>query len=299
MPRTCDWMENFTFNSTPQKILVVSDIESCNGYKFPILGHSFWRHEDAPCDDFSMVLQTSQNGGPKIHEKEPLSSLESEFAYDRMKDKSNKLLANYSEYRKVAGDGSCFYRSFIYSYLELLVKVPHEEELRLIGTLEPLLEKFQRLDLPGSYYHGHDAFVNFILKCMDRKQTLSVSDYEDWLFQESQNDQLFANIISYLRLVTAIQICTEVEKFRHAIPELDPSYPEGWCREEVIPMHKDAFEVHVVALTGVLQVPLRIVNVDISRIAEPNTHIFESSDAAPSVPCVTLLYRPGHYDIIY
>ncbi|XP_051200468.1 OVARIAN TUMOR DOMAIN-containing deubiquitinating enzyme 1 isoform X2 [Lolium perenne] len=246
-----------------------------------ILGHSFWRHEDAPCDD------------------EPLSSLESEFAYDPMKDKSNKLLANYSEYRKVAGDGSCFYRSFIYSYLELLVKVPHEEELRLIGTLEPLLEKFQRLDLPGSYYHGHDAFVNFILKCMDRKQTLSVSDYEDWLFQESQNDQLFANIISYLRLVTAIQICTEVEKFRHAIPELDPSYPEGWCRQEVIPMHKDAFEVHVVALTDVLQVPLRTVNVDISKIAEPNTHIYESPDASPSVPCVTLLYRPGHYDIIY
>jgi hypothetical protein len=64
-------------------------------------------------------------------------------------------------------------------------------------------------------------------------------------------------------------------------------------------MYKDAFEVHVVALTDVLQVPLRIVNVDISRIAEPNTHIFESSDAAPSVPCVTLLYRPGHYDLIY
>jgi hypothetical protein len=35
--RTCDWMENFTFNSTPQKILVVSDIESCNGYKFPVI----------------------------------------------------------------------------------------------------------------------------------------------------------------------------------------------------------------------------------------------------------------------
>jgi hypothetical protein len=64
-------------------------------------------------------------------------------------------------------------------------------------------------------------------------------------------------------------------------------------------MHKDAFEVHVVALTDVLQVPLRIVNVDISKIAEPNTHIYESPDASPSVPCVTLLYRPGHYDIIY
>jgi hypothetical protein len=42
------------------------------------------------------------------------------------------------------------------------VKVPHEEELRLIGTLEPLLEKFQRLDLPGSYYHGHDVRLSIV-----------------------------------------------------------------------------------------------------------------------------------------
>lgn len=73
-----------------------------------------------------------------------------------MKDKAKKLLANYSEYRKVPGDGSCFYRSFIYSYLEQLVKVSHEEELRLLGALEPMWEKFQRLHLPGSYSDLHD-----------------------------------------------------------------------------------------------------------------------------------------------
>ncbi|XP_047050282.1 uncharacterized protein LOC124655427 [Lolium rigidum] len=158
-----------------------------------ILDYSFWRYEDVPCDHFSMVSQTSENGGPTIHEKEPLSSLEAELAYKDMKDKANMLLANYSEYRKVSGDGSCLYRSFIYSYLEQLVKVSPDEELRLIGTLEPLLEKFQRLDLPGSYADGHNAFVNLILDCMRHKQILSVSDYEDWLFQESQNEQNFAN----------------------------------------------------------------------------------------------------------
>jgi hypothetical protein len=68
-------------------------------------------------------------------------------------------------------------------------------------------------------------------------------------------------------------------------------------------MNREALHVHLVALTGVLHVPLRIVNIDISGIAEPNTHIIyesaESPDALPLVPCVTLLYRPGHYDIIY
>ncbi|KAM0834656.1 hypothetical protein ACQ4PT_063453 [Festuca glaucescens] len=210
------------------------------------------------------------------------------------------LLANYSEYRKVSGDGSCLYRSFIYSYLEQLVKVSPGEELRLIGTLEPLLEKFQRLHLPGSYADGHNAFVNLILDCMDHKQTLSVSDYEDWIFKKSQNEKKFSEIISYLRLVAAVQICSEVEKFRHVIPELDPLRPEAWCRRNVIPMQAEGDEVHLVALTDVLHVPLQIVIVDISASEEPNTHIiYESPDALPLFPCVTLLYRPGHYDIIY
>ncbi|KAM0834654.1 hypothetical protein ACQ4PT_063453 [Festuca glaucescens] len=265
-----------------------------------ILDHSFWRYEDVPCDDFSMVSQTSENGGPTIHEKEPLSSLEAELVYKAMKDKANMLLANYSEYRKVSGDGSCLYRSFIYSYLEQLVKVSPGEELRLIGTLEPLLEKFQRLHLPGSYADGHNAFVNLILDCMDHKQTLSVSDYEDWIFKKSQNEKKFSEIISYLRLVAAVQICSEVEKFRHVIPELDPLRPEAWCRRNVIPMQAEGDEVHLVALTDVLHVPLQIVIVDISASEEPNTHIiYESPDALPLFPCVTLLYRPGHYDIIY
>ncbi|XP_037462831.1 ubiquitin thioesterase otubain-like isoform X1 [Triticum dicoccoides] len=140
-----------------------------------------------------MVLQASQNGCKKILQKEPLSSLPHEFENEIMKDKAKKLSANYSEYRKVPGDGSCFYKSFIYSYLVQLVKVSHEEELRLLGALEPMWEKFQRLHLPGSYSDLHDAFVGFILECMEQKQKLSVSGYQEWLFQESQNEQKFAN----------------------------------------------------------------------------------------------------------
>ncbi|XBI01112.1 hypothetical protein VPH35_129956 [Triticum aestivum] len=254
-----------------------------------------WRDEYEACDDFSMVLQTSQNGCKKILQKEPLSSLPHEFENEIMKDKAKKLSANYSEYRKVPGDGSCFYRSFIYSYLEQLVKVSHEEELRLLGALEPMWEKFQRLHLPGSYSDLHDAFAGFILECMEQKQKLSVSGYQEWLFQESQNEQKFANVLLYLRLVTAIEICTEVETFKPYITEPDAI---GYCLEEVLSVKKDAQQVNLTVLTNVLQVPLRVVNIDVSLIEEPNIHIiYESPDS--SVPTVTLLYRPGHYDIIY
>ncbi|KAE8807370.1 hypothetical protein D1007_16428 [Hordeum vulgare] len=279
-----------------------------------ILESPFWSHEacDAvrpswrdeyeyeACDDFSMVLQASQNGCEKVLQKEPLSSLPHEFENEIMKDKAKKLSANYSEYRKIPRDGSCFYRSFIYSYLEQLVKVSHEEELRLLAALEPMWEKFQRLQLPGSYSDLHNAFVGFILECMEQKQKPSVSGYQEWLFQESQNEQKFASILLYLRLVTAIEICTKFETFKPYISDLDQGEPDAveYCLRKVLPEKEDAEQVNLTALTNVLQVSLRVVNIDVTLIAEPNIHIiYESPDS--SVPTVTLLYRPGHYDIIY
>ncbi|CAM0910377.1 unnamed protein product [Alopecurus aequalis] len=267
-----------------------------------ILEHSFWRHDYEACDDFSMVLRTSRNGSRTVYEKEPLSSLQSEFVYKAMKDKSNMLLANYSAYRKVLGDGNCFYRSFIYSYLEQLAVSPGEgEELRLLSALELMLDKFERLNWPDSYSDGYNAFMGLILECMDQKQRLSVSDYEDWLFQESQNEQKFTDILSYLRLLTAIEICTEPERFAPHITGLDPVNPDvvGYCRQEVIPMDKEAEQEAPFALTDVLRVPLRIVYIAMSGNVEPNTHIIYESPHLPLVPCVTLLYRPGHYDILY
>uniref|UniRef100_M8BYY9 ubiquitinyl hydrolase 1 n=1 Tax=Aegilops tauschii TaxID=37682 RepID=M8BYY9_AEGTA len=263
-------------------------------FQFQILEAPFWSHE--ACD----AARASWRNEYEACDDEPLSSLPHEFENEIMKDKAKKLSANYSEYRKVPGDGSCFYRSFIYSYLEQLVKVSHEEELRLLGALETMWEKFQRLRLPGSYSDLRDAFVGFILECMEQKQKLSVSAYQEWLFQESQNEQKFANMLLYLRLVTAIEICTEVEQFKAFIADLDQGKPDAtkYCLEEVLPVEEDAQQVNLTALTNVLQVPLRVVNIDVSPIEEPNIHIiYESPDS--SVPTVTLLYRPGHYDIIY
>ena len=62
-------------------------------------------------------------------------------------------------------------------------------------------------------------------------------------------------------------------------------------------MKQEADSVNLYALTHVLQVLLQVVHIW-DRPIEPNTVIiYESPDS--SVPSVTLLYRPGHYDIIY
>ncbi|XP_040253270.1 uncharacterized protein [Aegilops tauschii subsp. strangulata] len=79
-----------------------------------ILEAPFWSHE--ACD----AVRASWRNEYEACDDEPLSSLPHEFENEIMKDKAKKLSANYSEYRKVPGDGSCFYRSFIYSYCTLV-----------------------------------------------------------------------------------------------------------------------------------------------------------------------------------
>ncbi|XP_044958006.1 uncharacterized protein LOC123409085 [Hordeum vulgare subsp. vulgare] len=111
-----------------------------------ILESSFWWNEYETCDDMRAYF----------------GRVEYEM-----------LLANYCVYREICPDGNCFYRSFIFSYLEQLEASPNEE-LRLFGVLEPMWEKFQSLHWFDSYSDLHIAFVCFILECVEqKKRTLS------------------------------------------------------------------------------------------------------------------------------
>jgi ubiquitin thioesterase protein OTUB1 len=83
--------------------------------------------------------------------------------------------------------------------------------------------------------------------------------------------------------------------------EFAPILPEGFSsidqfvRSEVDPMSRDCEYLQVVALSKALNVRLKIVYLDQSDGA-PTVHQFgESCDDAE----VALLYKPGHYDVLY
>ncbi len=96
---------------------------------------------------------------------------------------------------------------------------------------------------------------------------------------------------------------------------------EQFCRTSVEPMGEESDHVHIVALADALQVPIRVVYLDRSMGgddgAAPNMHDFapstqggwgdagkegeqgEEEGGGATVPAVHILYRPGHYDILY
>ena len=60
-------------------------------------------------------------------------------------------------------------------------------------------------------------------------------------------------------------------------------------------MGKESDHIHITALTNATGVPVRVQYMDRGGGKEINAHDFPEG----SHPHVHLLYRPGHYDILY
>ncbi len=65
--------------------------------------------------------------------------------------------------------------------------------------------------------------------------------------------------------------------------------------QEVDPMYRESDHIHIGALTAALGVGVRVEYMDRGNGGEVNHHDFPEG----SPPFVHLLYRPGHYDILY
>ena len=89
-----------------------------------------------------------------------------------------------------------------------------------------------------------------------------------------------------------------------------------YCQQSIEPMGKECDELSIVALAECLQIPISIAYVDgrrtiDTRTSSPNDIITDTvmihrygptntEDTTTNAPCpITLLYRPGHYDILY
>nr|CAG4650355.1 EOG090X0AE1 [Sida crystallina] len=225
-----------------------------------------------------------------IGKKEPLSCLVAEFKDDPIyKSKSERLCTLYQSLRRVRPDGNCFFRGFGFSYFEQLLDNPTEwmrfRDL-VAGTKDQLLSQgFPKFTLEDFY----DAFMDVVNRLGgDSKMT---ADELDSIFNESATSDY---LVVYLRLLTSGQLQKE-EDFYQNFLEGDKTMKE-FCQQEVEPMYRESDHMHAIALGSALKVGIRVVYLDRGEASNnPPTHDFPE-DCSPTVH---LLYRPGHYDVLY
>uniref|UniRef100_F7FB46 ubiquitinyl hydrolase 1 n=1 Tax=Ornithorhynchus anatinus TaxID=9258 RepID=F7FB46_ORNAN len=110
----------------------------------------------------------------------------------------------------------------------------------------------------------------------------------------SFNDQSTSDyLVVYLRLLTSGYLQRESKFFEHFI-EGGRTIKE-FCQQEVEPMCKESDHIHIIALAQALNVSILVEYMDRGEGGTTNPHVFPEG----SEPKVYLLYRPGHYDILY
>src|SRR5699024_7671301 len=79
----------------------------------------------------------------------------------------------------------------------------------------------------------------------------------DQLMVELDQPAVYDNIVVYLRLLTSYYLQKESDFFSAFI---EGSGPIGdFCKREVEPMYKESDHIHIIALSSVLEVTVRIV----------------------------------------
>jgi len=220
---------------------------------------------------------------PLVGPKEDLNALCEEYALDPVYlAKLDELNKTYGQLRRMRPDGNCFFRAFSYGSLESLLSKPEE----ILAFREKMVASKATLSAAGFTQFTIDDFYDAFLDVIDKLHAGMTADELQSLFQEqSMADYL----IVYLRILTSAELRQKSDFYSNFIEE---KTLEEFCQLEVEPMYKESDHIHIIALATVLSVGVRVIYMDRGAGAEHNF----PDDISPSI---ILLYRPGHYDILY
>ncbi|KAJ7545426.1 hypothetical protein O6H91_09G119500 [Diphasiastrum complanatum] len=241
--------------------------------------------------------------------KEPISVLAAEYESGNpvFKAKIEKLASLYGAIRRARGDGNCFFRSFMFSYLEYILETKNGAEVaRVLKSVESC--KRALIGLGYAEFTFEDFLAVFVeqLESVLPGTTSSIS--VDTLVDRCRDQYVSNYVVMFFRFVTSCEIRQRADFFEPFIYGTSNLTVQQFCKASVEPMGEESDHVHITALTDALGVPVRVVYLDRSlgdsgKVAEVNHHDFiPASSPSPeksAVPPVTLLYRPGHYDILY
>ncbi|EFJ35028.1 hypothetical protein SELMODRAFT_80751, partial [Selaginella moellendorffii] len=241
---------------------------------------------------------------------EPLSVLAAEYELGNpvFKAKIEQLGKTYGAIRRTRGDGNCFFRSFMFAYLEHVLEAEDEREAaRVLQNVEQCRNALVSLGYAEFTFEDFLAiFVEQVENALPGKPTsMSIGT-----LVERCRDQYISNyVIMFFRFVTSSEIRRRAEFFEPFILGISSTTVDQFCKSSVEPMGEESDHVHIIALTDALGVPVRVVYLDRSicdngKTTDVNHHDFipggaDAEEQRRENPHVVLLYRPGHYDILY
>mmetsp|Transcript_4560 Transcript_4560/g.10644 ORF Transcript_4560/g.10644 Transcript_4560/m.10644 type:complete len:345 (+) Transcript_4560:49-1083(+) len=229
---------------------------------------------------------------PNIGSRQNIATLEEDSLFNPGKLlKIRRLAQVYGHWRPVRGDGNCFYRTVAFGALEAFLAAGDKARMRkMANALDEVL-----YDEPAE--QTAHALMMGRLRSWD-----SLAQLEHWIAQDVLADQ--ALIRACRRLVRLFLVGRAHQKlpigltYAELARGLDVTHTsvEEFCSRVVDPMGRDAETLALEALPRQLGVGLRLWILD-RRDEVALVHL--DTPGPDGEVDVHLLFKPGHYDLLY
>ncbi|KAI8073161.1 peptidase C65 Otubain-domain-containing protein [Gongronella butleri] len=231
---------------------------------------------------------------PLVCQDEPVSKLEEEFKDNEpFLKKIKNFSKEHTKIRRCRGDGNCFFRAVAFAWFESLLG----RETRWQEDLDRLKETPKLLDRAGFQSLAYEDFYDVTLGHF--MQLPSVVHDRDMLLCWFQSEEISNAIVMHLRFVASAFLRVHANDYEPFL------VAEMISMDEFCAMHVEAFgresdHLQIIALSKVLEIPMQVVYLDGSQDDKAAVHEFwPDEDNKTTRTPLRLLYRPGHYDIMY
>ncbi|KAI1104046.1 cysteine proteinase [Jackrogersella minutella] len=257
--------------------------------------------QEAAARDFKPQLE-----GPLVGDRRPSTIITEEYAKADpiYVAKTLALPQTYSHYRPIQGDGNCGWRAIAFAYFEVLAQ--RRDMTQIQGELARLTSMNSYIENVGG--HSPWLFEDMVSETIDlfNAITTTISNGQDAMplvMERFNTPDLSQSIVYHMRLLASSWLKGNYAQYEPWIAGGVENYVQG----TIMPIDREIDHVGVVLLHDVLLKPasiiLEIAYLDRSEGVAVNVHRMpeeaNGQDPAALGPMVYLLYRPGHYDILY
>lgn len=239
------------------------------------------------------LRQEIEMSTPLVSEEIPTSILMEDYKSNSEYANSVKQITDkYKHMKKVRRDGNCFYRSFIFRLFEYICiknnKALYEHVIKKIKEAKDLIERngydwsFIQ-DFYNIFYMEFHHCFNSLEACQ-----ISVRDYLDKLFSDKEKGNY---LIYFVRFCIAAFL-----KENSFLYEVYVDGPFGnWITSEVEAIDHEADQIQIMACVNYFEIGVRIEYLHPFK----NETMKFPEDKPDDQIFITVLFTPGHYDLLY
>mmetsp|Transcript_19396 Transcript_19396/g.45113 ORF Transcript_19396/g.45113 Transcript_19396/m.45113 type:complete len:272 (+) Transcript_19396:66-881(+) len=218
--------------------------------------------------------------------------------------KIENMQKRFARFRRTRPDGNCFYRSFLFGMFEQLALHPDRLQVfvsRAKATLDLCIQAGYERMVIEDFYEDFMSCVDMLSGKKDG-QDVDMGSADTSAGKGALVEQIFADfdgcLVCWARCICSAFLRQRQEDYLAFLTNY--SSMQAFCAKEVDPMNTEADHLQITALSTYFEFPVRVLYLDQSDGEMPAEHAFEGAGASASAMSpVYLLYRPGHYDLLY